>query len=134
PGHKLVPMLAVNRHALALHVRPIGPAHAGTLVPVNFQPLQGFNDRASRLLGRTLQVRVLDAQHKRAAVVAGEQPVEQGRPGPAHVQVARGTRGVPGPYFLHALVAPLSSGCTSRANPSANGGRTTPYSVMIAVT
>ncbi len=44
-------------------------------------------------LGGALLVSVLDAQDQFAAVLFGEQPVEQGRPGPADVQVAGGAGG-----------------------------------------
>src|SRR5690606_34614779 len=138
-GQELLGVLAVNLQPLALLVGAIGSAHLGTLVPVDLQPPQGVDDGPGGLFGGTLQIGILDAQHEGAAVMAGKQPVEQCRPGPAHVEKPRGAWGIPGADFLHPLAALLSSGPASawaamRARPASYGGRTTPNSVMIAVT
>ncbi len=60
----------------------------GFTVPVQAQPLQPFEDRLGRLGRRTPAVRILDSQDELAAVMPGEQPVEQRRARAADVQVA----------------------------------------------
>jgi hypothetical protein len=59
-------------------------------IPVQLQPAQAFEDRVDRRLGRPLPVGVLDAQAEDAAVMAREQPVEQGGARAADVQEAGG--------------------------------------------
>ena len=87
--------LAQLRDDVAVDVEPLGllvgaelAAHAGALVVVDAEPGQRVDDRGVALGGVAREVGVLDAQHQRAAVVARERPVEQGRPHVADVQVA----------------------------------------------
>ena len=47
-----------------------------------------MQNRRQRLVHVSFGVRVVDAQHELAAVVARVEPVEQGRPHPAYVEVA----------------------------------------------
>ena len=61
-------------------------------VPIEAEPAHPVEDRVDRLLGRARLVGVLDPQQELAAVVAGEQPVEQRRARAADVQEA-GRRG-----------------------------------------
>ena len=62
------------------------------LVGVEAEPAQPVEDRVDRTLGRALPVGVLDAQQVAAAMVPGEQPVEQRRPRAADVQITGGRR------------------------------------------
>jgi hypothetical protein len=48
-------------------------------VPIEAEPAHPVEDRVDRVLGRARLVGILDAQQELAAVVAGEQPVEQRR-------------------------------------------------------
>ncbi len=73
----------------AVEVPPVGLVDRA-LVPVDAQPLEGLENGADQLRPAALLVGVLDAQDQRARLVAGEEPVEQRRAGPTHVQVARG--------------------------------------------
>jgi hypothetical protein len=57
-------------------------------VVIQTQPLQPFNDRLRRFIGRTLQVRVFNPQQKFAANFARVQPVEERRARGADVQIA----------------------------------------------
>src|SRR5690606_8936009 len=72
--------------------------HAGKLedrfaIPVDPEPFETLEDFLDGILGRALAVGILDAQAETAAVMPGEQPVEQGRAGTADMQVAgRGGR------------------------------------------
>ena len=62
-------------------------------VPIEAEPAHPVEDRVDRLVGRARLVGILDAQQELAAVVAGEQPVEQRRARAADVQEAgRGGR------------------------------------------
>ncbi len=74
--------LAVALGALGLHDRPF--------VPVELQPAQRVEDLLDVLGRRALAVGVLDAQQELSALVAREQPVEQGGARAADVQRARG--------------------------------------------
>jgi hypothetical protein len=56
------------------------------------QPAQPVEDRVDRLLGGALPVGILDPQQVPPAMVAGKEPVEEGRPGTPDVQVT-GRRG-----------------------------------------
>ena len=86
---------AVAVEALRLEVRRVRPADVGPFVPVEAQPAQAVDDAGHHVPRRALGVRVFDAQHERAAVPPGVQPVEQRRPGAADVQVAGRRRGEP---------------------------------------
>ncbi len=78
--------------ALGLEVGAAGSAHLGALVPIKAHPLQGAQNDLGVLLGGTLGIGVLDAQHEGAAHGAGEGPVVNGRAGAADVQLARRRR------------------------------------------
>src|SRR5688500_1487562 len=60
------------------------------LVAVEAEPAQAVEDRFDRRLGRACAVGVLDAQQVLAAVVPGEQPIEQCGARAADVEVTRG--------------------------------------------
>ena len=94
PGHR-----GVQRRTRRLPVRAVPAALAaerlrrvGALVPVQTDPVQRLDHRAHGVLGGPRRVGVLDAEHERAVVGAGMQPVVQRRPGAADVQHARGRR------------------------------------------
>ena len=55
-------------------------------VPIQFQPAQAVENGVDGFAGRAFGVGVLDPQHEAAAVMAGVQPVEQGRSGAADMQ------------------------------------------------
>ena len=74
-----------RRERLAVALGAVG-LHDRALVPVELQPAQRVEDLLDVLRRRALAVGVLDAQHELPALVAGEQPVEQGRAGAADVQ------------------------------------------------
>ncbi len=78
----------VDVHALGLAVRGVRAADLGALVPGEAEPPQRVEQLVVGLLGVAGRVGVLDAEHERAAVVAGERPVEEGGPHQAHVGVA----------------------------------------------
>ena len=86
--HELLGPLAVGRDALALTVGAVGTATIRTLVPVEPEPLQVGEHAALALIARALDIGVLDAQHERAAMLAGEEPVEVRRARPADVEIA----------------------------------------------
>ena len=64
----------------------------GLAIASDPEPRQAVEDRIDRWLGRALGVGILDAQQISAAVVPGEQPVEQCRTRSADMEVA-GRRG-----------------------------------------
>ena len=78
--------VAVEVAALGLAVRRMRAALAGPLVPVEAEPVHRAEHRVVRLLGAALLVGVLDAEDERAAVVAREGPVVEGRAGEADVR------------------------------------------------
>src|ERR1700733_12593458 len=63
-------------------------AYVAPLVPVEPEPPQIAHDRRFRLTRRSLGVGILDTENERAAAAAREQPVEQGGPGVADVELA----------------------------------------------
>src|SRR6185295_18916875 len=72
--------LAIERATRALE--------EGSLVPREAEPLEALEDRADGFGRRALAVRVLDAQHEPATVMAREEEVEERRAGAADVQIA----------------------------------------------
>jgi len=62
-------------------------------VPVDAKPGKPVDDRLCRFRGRTLAVGVLDAQPKHAAVMAREEPIEEGGAGPTDMQKTGRRRG-----------------------------------------
>src|SRR5262249_25559040 len=91
--HKLTHRGLVALQLLRLVVRPVRAADLGALVPVEAEPLEAVEDRLERLGDIPLLVGVVDAQDELAAVLAGEEPVEQRRADAADVKVARGAGG-----------------------------------------
>ena len=89
---------AIGRAALDEVVRDFGMARLelrlviGLAVALDAEPAQAVEDRLDRRLGRAGAVGILDPQQIFAAVMAREQPVEQGRARAADVQEA-GRRG-----------------------------------------
>ena len=86
--HQLLGELAIPRQAFRLEVGTEVASHAGALVPVEPEPSHAVEDAVDHLGGRALDVGVLDAEDERAAVVPGEEPVEEGGAGAADVEVA----------------------------------------------
>src|SRR5262249_3029159 len=76
-------VLGIERVPLALEERP--------LVPVEAEPPEPLQVLVHRGLGRSLAVGVLEPEHETTAVMAREEPVEEGRARAADVQVAGGT-------------------------------------------
>src|SRR4029434_6758576 len=66
-----------------------------SFVPIEAEPLQAVDDPRHHLPRRSLGVGVFDTQHERAAVTTGVEPVEESRPGPADVEIARWRRRTP---------------------------------------
>ena len=62
----------------------------GIAVPVEPQPFQPAQDRRRRLGLRSGAVGILDSQQELSAATTGKEPVEQGRPCPADMQIAGG--------------------------------------------
>ena len=92
--------MAVGQH-LARDLGVTGGARelVGDLaVPLEAEPRQPVEDRCDRGLGGAGAVGVLDAQQERAAVMAREQPVEEGGARPADMQEAGRRRGEAGDY------------------------------------
>jgi hypothetical protein len=86
-GHGTMPI-----QALGLEIRPVIAANFRPFIPVEPQPTKSVEDAVHHLSRRSLEVRVLDAKHERAAVTAGEQPVEERGARAADVQIARRRR------------------------------------------
>ena len=72
-------------------------------VPLKAEPRQAVENGVDRRLGRTRTVGIFDAQQELAAMMAGEQPVEERGAGAADVQEA-GRRGGEAGYDGHVLV------------------------------
>ena len=60
----------------------------GALIPIDPEPLQAVKDSFDGFLGGAFRVRILDAQHQLAPVLAGKQPVVDGGSGPADMEIA----------------------------------------------
>ncbi len=82
--------------ALGLEIRTVGAIRPGSLLPVESQPAQSVQDGGTGFFGITGLVRIFDPQDEGPAVPPGEEPVEEGGAGPAHVQVAGGRGGEAG--------------------------------------
>ncbi len=63
------------------------------VIPVKTQPAHPVQNCVSGLGGITFPICIFDPQKKFAALIAGEQPVEQGSPCPAYVQITCGRGG-----------------------------------------
>ena len=91
-GDQLRAVLRVRGQPLGLEVGRVRSADLRALIPVEPEPLEPIENRLHRLRRGALLIRVFHAQHERAAVAPSVQPVEQGGPGAADVQVTRGRR------------------------------------------
>ena len=78
---------AVLLEPLRLKIRRVRTADVGPFVPVEPEPPQALDDPRDHVPGRSLGVRVLDAQDERAAMAAREEPVEERRARAADVQI-----------------------------------------------
>ena len=63
------------------------------LVPVDAEPGEVLLDQGREGLGRALGIGIVEAQDQPAAMVPGEEPVDEGGPGIAEVEPAGGARG-----------------------------------------
>jgi hypothetical protein len=130
----------LRRHVAAIGVaardhlvRDLGVAGgAGELedsvaVPVEAEPAHPVEDRVNRGLGGADAVGVFDPQQEAAAMVAGEEPVEQGRARAAQMQEA-GRRGREAGHDPHGLRTRVVVGCAhARMLPSCDGWRVPPF-------
>ena len=91
-GDETVRQRAIPIEALRLEIRGVRSAHFWTLVPLEAQPAEPVEDACHHVGRRSLDVRVLDAEHERAAVAARVQIVEERGTGAADVEIA-GRRG-----------------------------------------
>src|SRR5581483_8750702 len=84
---------AIAIETLRLKVRRVRPADLRPLVPVEAEPAHAVQNALDHLVGRALDVGVLDAQDEHAAVPPREEPVEERGARAADVKVAGGRRG-----------------------------------------
>ena len=89
---ELLQRCLVRVGALGLEVGAARSAHLRALVPIEAHPRQRAQNDLGVLLGGTLRVGVLDAQHEGASGSPGEGPVVDGGASAADVQLAGGRR------------------------------------------
>ena len=75
-----------------MKVRAVAAADVRTFVPVEPEPAQSVIDRLRGLGGVTGLIRILDPEHELAAVMTGEEPVEERGARTANVEVTCGRR------------------------------------------
>ena len=85
-GNQTLKAVAVEIEAVGLVVGAVRTAHPRPLIPVDPQPLQLVEEILFEGLGRPGPVGIFDAQHKDAAVMPREKPVEERRPRVADVE------------------------------------------------
>jgi hypothetical protein len=76
--------------ALALEIRTAITADIRAFIPVETEPAHAFEDACGGFRRVAGAIGVLDAQDEGAAVLAGHQPVEQGRAGTSDVEITGG--------------------------------------------
>src|SRR5207244_12322343 len=89
-------ILPVQVRPFGLAVRPDRTAHIGSLLPIEPEPVKVFPDRPLVLLSRPGAVGVLDAEDERSRLAARKEPVEEGKPRAAAMEVSGGTGSVAG--------------------------------------
>ena len=82
----------LRRRAIVSVAGALGRLIDRRLVPLQPEPFHGIENGALRLGRRSFAVGVLDAEQELAAVMPGEQPVENGRPNVPDVNMACRTR------------------------------------------
>jgi hypothetical protein len=97
--HQLLRGALVEVQALGLDVRGMRSLDLRPFVPVQPQPPEGVQGGFHRPWDNALLVGILYPQNKDPAMVAGEEPVEEGRPEVAHVGLAGGAGGVADAYL-----------------------------------
>ena len=95
-GQQVLDRRLITIQPLRLVIRGERSAHLRAFVPVDAQPVQAVEDRLQCLVDIPLLVGVVDPQDELAAVLPGEEPVEQRRANPANVQISGGTGGESG--------------------------------------
>jgi hypothetical protein len=81
---------AISVEPVRLAICAMRPPDPDPLVPVQPQPSQRLEDVRLELGSRSLLIGVVDAEDELTVVAPGEEPVEEGGPGVAHMQVPGG--------------------------------------------
>ena len=74
--------------ALRLEIGPVRATHFRALIPLDAQPAKAVQNGLQGRRHVALLVGIVDPQHEMAAVLAGEEPIEQRRAHAANVQVS----------------------------------------------
>ena len=82
----------INFVSLALEIGTVLSAFMRSFIPVQSKPAQPLVDGSSRFLRVPRLVGVFDSKNKRAPVMPGKKPVEQGRSRSANMQITRRRR------------------------------------------
>ena len=93
PRHQLDNVRAVDMEALRLAIGTVVAAPLHPLIPAQTHPLEVLEDGRLGFARGPRDVGILDSEHERAARPACEQPIEEGRPRVADMQLTRGTGG-----------------------------------------
>src|SRR5579862_7132656 len=105
-------------------------ADIGPFVPRESQPSEIVDDRPLGLARRSLGVGVLDPKDERSALALRPQPVEQSRPGIAHVQLSCWTGSKPQPQPGHLAISRRSTATACAAIASPRPTASTPSLVL----
>src|SRR5258706_5806455 len=111
---ELLCWVGIEFEPLGLPVRPAVAAGVDALGPLEAQPAQIVDHGLLGRLRRSIEVGVLDPQDERAAVPAGQQPVEERRPRVADVKLARGAWCESDPHVLPAGLKTRPTYCRPR--------------------
>jgi len=79
---------SIDVEAVGLPVRAEATAEVGTLVPIEAEPFQVGDELGFKAGFTAVDVRVFDAEDHGAALLAGEEPIEESGTGIADVQMA----------------------------------------------
>jgi hypothetical protein len=81
---------AIDLEPVGLPIRAVGAAHVGAFVPVETEPFQVGDELIFKADFAAIDVGVFDAKYHSAALLAGEEPVEESGAGVADVKVPGG--------------------------------------------
>src|SRR5438270_5874512 len=86
-------MLAINCQPVRLPIWPVPSANIGPLVPIHTEPLEIIDELVFETCFAAIDISVFNAENHGAALLAGEQPVEQCGARIADVKMAGRRRG-----------------------------------------
>ena len=105
-----VPLLEEPQRVIAIEVHPLSLPKR-TFVPIEIDPAHAVKNGLNGIVGGAALIRVFDAEDEDPVLLPRKQPIEQGRPHPADMEVAGRTGRKSNPDLTHRVTVALVEYC-----------------------